>query len=85
MRFYTRNPQGMFHSAADSANWEACNKALKTLPTHEQGVLVELYRRKDKMPSNVILMANRTGMTQEAIWKLVAAFEKRVAQERGLV
>ena len=91
MRFYarfdsrgvgdTRKPQTLI----ERANWVACDKALKSFPEREQKILLEIYRRKGEMPSCVNLAANTHGFTREATWKLVAALEKRVAQERGLV
>ncbi len=85
MRFYARFDVRKPQTLVEQANWTACDKALKSFPEHEQMVLLEIYRRKGEMPSCVNLAANTHGFTREALWKLVAALEKRVAQERGLV
>lgn len=80
-RFDTRKPQTL----VERANWMACDKALKLFSEREREALLEIYRQKGEMPSCVNLAANTHGFTREAMWKLVAALEKRVAQERGLV
>ena len=86
MRFYARNTEHvLLRTPVDQANWLSCHKALKSFPLHEQKILLELYRRRDEMANTVHLVANTTGMTREAVWKLAAAFEKRAAQERGLL
>lgn len=76
----TRKPQTL----VEQANWLACDKAFKSFSEREREALLEIYRRKGEMPSCVNLAANTHGFTREAMWKLVAALEKRVAQERGL-
>lgn len=85
MRFYARFDVRKPKTLIEQANWLACDKALRSFPDRERAVLLEIYRRKGEMPSCVNLAAAKHGFTREAVWKLAAALEKRVAQERGLV
>lgn len=85
LRFYVRNPVVKFHSASDKHNWEACEDAFKGFTNDEKELLTSIYKNGDTIADSVYELSKERGISQDRIWKLINALERKVAKRRGLL
>ena len=86
IRFYARNlVNPSFNCIAAEKNWNACDKVLNKHFSKYKELLVSIYQAFDTMADNVYEAANKYHIPQDYIWVMMESFEKRVAQERGLI
>ena len=84
-RFYARHPNPTFRSDVDKWNWIACDRALKGFEQREREIILFVYREGDTIADNIYQVSKRLDIHQDAIWKLIAKFERTVAKRRGLL
>lgn len=86
MRFYSRhlNPTA-FRSEAGRKNWYACDKAISTYSMRDREILVSAYGGFDSLAENVLAAAKRYRLPQRAVWDMMKEFERKVAENRGLI
>jgi hypothetical protein len=72
-RFYFSHPSPTFATDAQRRDWEAVRAAAGTLSRAEREALVEYYA------------GGARGAAPAWLWKTLRRFERRAAEERGLI
>ena len=91
MRYYAKSmanamsEKPRFKSEADKKNWSACQSALNTFTETERNALVTIYAGGDTIPDNVYQISHDLSISQDELWNLINAMEKKVAKRRGLI
>jgi len=91
MRFYARNrlapvPQEpRFRTDADKKNWAACEAAVKPLEPVDREWVLRIYADADTLADNIYDIAAKNGISQNHLWDMINAVEKRFAKRRGLI
>ena len=85
LRFYARHRNPKFKSDAEKQNWDCSEKAIQSFSEKEQEMLLEIYRGDETVPNKVYELAQRNGVKQDTIWKLINELERKVAKRRGLL
>lgn len=78
-----------FYSNVDKMNWEAVDTAIrnesKALSQTEITIAMAISKSYGWVKDKIDAYSNANNIPQDAIWSAVRAFEKRIAQLRGLV
>ena len=86
LRFYTRNlTQPKFKKEVDKENWLACNKVIRLYSDRDKDILVYVYGSYDTLADNVYAMSKKYSINQNIIWDTMKEFERKIAEERGLL
>lgn len=86
MRFYSRYSHPTeFYTPIHEANWQACHRAIQNYSTVDKNILKYVYGERDTLGDNVYNASMRFTVRQDLIWELMREFERRVAEERGLL
>lgn len=85
MKYYANHHSPVFRTEAERLDWQACEKALESMDENAQMILLEVYMGRDTFGDNVFDCAKKRGIDQKAVWVVINRFEKRFAQERGLI
>lgn len=82
LRFYARYPDRICKNEIEYNNWSACQRALE----HEKyaPIIVSIFSAYTPVESAIQSEADKCGVTENQIWKLVSRIEEKVAVERGL-
>ena len=75
----------IFNSDADRENWSACHNILKHYTAENMEIISYLYRPGDTIPDKIYLLAKSKNVSQDKIWNLVNATERKIAKKRGLL
>ena len=86
LRFYARNlTPPHFNKRVDKENWWACQNAIRMYSTRDKDILVYVYGSYDTLADNVYAMAKKYSINQNIIWDMMKEFERKIAEERGLI
>ena len=85
LRYYTRHDKKYSDNEISKLNWCACDSVLKTLPTKDRSILMEVYWEKDTLADNIYQVSRQNGIPQNNIWTLVRSVEAKIAKARGLI
>ena len=85
LRYYARNDKKYSDNEISKLNWSACDSVLKTLPTKDRSIIMEVYWEKDTLVDNIYQVSRQNGIPQNNIWTLVRSVEAKIAKVRGLI
>lgn len=86
MRFYIkRDDSATFRNKCDELNYNACKLALNDFSADEVGIITSIYESGCDMNTSVIITSKRKRVRPKAIWSLISKFERKVAENRGLI
>lgn len=85
LRYYARHDKKYYNNEISRINWCTCDTVLKTLPTQDRSILMEVYWEKDTLADNICLVSRLNGLPQNTIWTLVRRVEAKIAKARGLI
>lgn len=86
MRFHARFEKPVFFSSdADERSWYACQYVLDELSEKDREMILTIYREVGTIPDNVYNLAEKQGISEGRIWKILGDFENKVATKRGLI
>lgn len=85
LRFYSRHLKvHYFTNKVAEANWNACDRVIKTYSDRDKDILIYIYGSFDTIEDNVFTMSQKYKLDQNIIWDMVRELERKVAIERGL-
>ena len=85
LRYYARHNKKYSDNEISKLNWSACDTVLKTLPTKDRSILMEVYWEKGTLADNIYQVSRQNGLPQNTIWALVRSVEAKIAKARGLM
>ena len=85
LRYYARHDKKYSDNEISTLNWCACDSVLKTLPTKDRSILMDVYWEKDILADNIYQVSRQNGIPQNNIWTLVRSVEAKIAKARGLI
>ena len=85
LRYYARHDKKYSDNEISKLNWCACDSVLKTLPTKDRSILMDVYWEKDILADNIYQVSRQNGIPQNNIWTLVRSVEAKIAKVRGLI
>lgn len=85
LRYYARHDKKYSDNEISKLNWCACDSVLKTLPTKDRSILMEVYWEKDTLADSIYQVSRQNGISQNNIWTLVRSVEAKIAKARGLI
>lgn len=86
LRFYSRNlNQYTFKKEVDKENWLACHKVISNYSNRDKDILVYVYGSYDTLADNVYEIAKKYHIHQNVVWDMMKEFERKIAEERGLL
>ena len=75
----------VFKSEADRENWSACYHVLKEYSPNNLEIISYIYRPGDTVADKIYLLSKSKGISQDTIWGLINATERKIAKKRGLL
>ena len=85
LRYYARHDKKYSDNEISKLNWCACDSVLKTLPTKDRSILMDVYWESDTLADSIYQVSRQNGISQNNIWTLVRDVEAKIAKARGLI
>lgn len=85
LRYYARHDKKYSDNEISKLNWRTCDTVLKTLPSKDRSILMEVYWEKNTLADNIYQVSRQNGLPQNNIWTLVRSVESKIAKARGLI
>lgn len=85
LRHYAKYDKNYSDNEISKQNWNVCHSVLKTLPTKDRSILMDVYWESDTLADSIYQVSRQNSISQNNIWTLVRDVEAKIAKVRGLI